>query len=124
MAKLSNTKGLSKVEKACIKGLVLDTDYDSGQIANTLGREVELVDAYIVELKQAEVETPAVVSENLDEVQSKKDKNTYYINKTMSGKPGIVVSTETASMRADANYSQRIAESKTPSKEYVHKIHD
>lgn len=120
MGKLSNTKALSKVEKACIKGLLLDTDYDAIRIAKELGRDVGLVNEYIVVL-QSEMENEAV-AEPVTEVKKSKPE-TLYVNKTGTGKSGVVIATEAASSKSDAGHSKRISKAKQP-QNYLYRIHE
>lgn len=114
MAKLSSAKKLSKVEKACIDGMVAN-NFDVGKIATALDRDVEVINHY---LNNKDNEQP---SENFTQ-QSKKEH--FYINRTAGGKKGVAISTSTSSERSDEGYRARMAKRNAKQKDYIFKIHN
>lgn len=113
MAKLSVAKKLSKVEKACIDGM-LANNFDISRIAAALERDVGAINHYI---------------NNKDENNNKSNsdkpkKDTFYINRTAGGNKGVSISTPTSSERADEGYRSRIAARNAKQKDYIFKIHN
>lgn len=119
MAKLANTVKLNGVEKSCIKGMLLDGT-STEAMAKTLGRELEMVNAYVAELEE---EMKAQTAEAEPEPQQKNNEplgNTHFINKTVGNRGGVVIMTRAASERADA--SRGMIDQEQDRSGHVHKI--
>lgn len=113
MGKLSNAKKLSKVEKACINGMLTE-GFDVSHIARTLDRDVGEVNYYLNNASK-EKEEPS---------EPKPKKDNFYVNKTAGGKKGVTISTTVSSERSDEGYRNRISARKKNQQDYIFKMHN
>lgn len=113
MGKLSSAKKLSKVEKACINGMMAE-GFDVPHIARTLDRDVGEINYYLNHASQEKVEPS----------ETKPKKDNFYINKTAAGKEGVTISTPTSSERSDEGYRHRLAARKKNQQDYIFKMHN
>jgi hypothetical protein len=105
MGKLSKAKKLTETEKFCIEGM-LNNGMSNEEVANALGRDVELIEELIDDYEQ--------------------DPGPMTINETASGNRGVTVMTEAGSYRVDQareNHNNSLAENKK-TQGTIHKIHE
>lgn len=88
MGKLSKAKKLTDTEKYCIEGMFYN-DMESASIAKALGREAELVEAYVAELEEKE--------------EAEETSGSMTINETVNGGKGVSIMTPEGSQKIDDN---------------------
>jgi len=117
MAKFANTKGLSKQEKFMVQGMLLE-DNPTEDIAKYLDREVELVEAFIEDLKPEEKPVEAQETSTPHPVQ-------HVINKTGKGNRGVAVMTAAGAQQGDESHKRHSrGNHDANSQSYTHKIHE
>jgi hypothetical protein len=114
MAKFANTKGLSKQEKFMVQGMLLE-DNPTEDIAKYLDREVELVEAFIEDLKPEE--KPVETQETAVQHPVR-----HIINETGRGNKGVAVMTPAGSQQGDESHKRHGGNHNAKQEGYTHKI--
>lgn len=91
MGKLSKAKKLTDTEKYCIEGMFYN-EMEPDDIAKALGRESEVIEEYVSEIKEQE-------NKEAEEESSK----SMVLNETVNGESGVAIMTPEGSIRVDEN---------------------